>query len=68
MKDIQSIIMKLLPGETDKEKYNNVKKIGSILLDLGWVIKGKKIKSGIELAEMLQKDFVMQDILKMKLG
>lgn len=33
----ETLIMEILPGETPQEKYENLREMGSIIFDAGWV-------------------------------
>lgn len=54
-------VMEILPGETPKQKYDNLRELGSILFDAGWIPGWTKK----DITELIQSKFSREQIEKL---
>lgn len=67
MQPYNIVIMEMLPGSTPKEKYENLKKIGSILQTTAFPKRGTPEESLTiqDIADLIQNFFSLKEIEKL---
>lgn len=61
MRPYDMIIMEMIPGDTPREKYENLKKLGDIIFQAGWIPGWTKK----DITQMIQNKFTSEEIKKL---